>query len=86
MAKPTAKKWYDTLEWSARDPKDTVTIFGLHYPNVAAIHVYKATDLDRVTIRWRNKSSDTLHDFELDPEADSTDQLKALLVSIKMSD
>lgn len=88
MAKLTGKKWYDSLEWSARDPYDTVTIFGTHYPHVVAIHVYKSVEHDNPIIRWRNRTDDEIHEFELRPDGEYDDpmtQLKALLVAIKLS-
>lgn len=88
MAKLTGKHWYDALEWSARNPDDTVTIFGHHFPNVVAIHTYRTVTSDNVVIRWRNKDDDTIHEFALEPDwmyDDPTTQIQALLVAIKLS-
>lgn len=88
MAKLTGKHWYDALEWSARNPDDTVTIFGHHFPNVKAIHVYHCIESDSKIIRWRNKSDDLIHEYKIEPEwayDEPTTQIQALLVSIRMS-
>lgn len=88
MAKLTGRQWYDALEWSARNPDDTVTIFGHHFPKVVAIHTYRAVTSDNVVIRWRNKDDDTIHEFGLEPDwmyDEPTTQIQALLVAIKLS-
>ena len=88
MAKLTGKHWYDALEWSARNEGDVVTIFGHHFPNVKAIHVYRSATSDSKIIRWRNKSDDLIHEYQIEPDwayDDPTTQIQALLVSIRMS-
>jgi hypothetical protein len=88
MAKLTGRKWYDSLEWSARMDGDTATIFGHHFPNVIAIHTYRSVTSDTVSIRWKNRSDDTIHEFALEPDwtyDDPTTQIQALLVAIKLS-
>ena len=88
MAKLMGKKWYDTLEWSAKRDGDTVTIFGHHFPNVIAIQTYREVTSDNVSIRWKNHNDDTIHEFVLEPDwtyDDPTTQIQALLVAIKLS-
>lgn len=88
MAKLMGKRWYDALEWSQGPKRDILVLFGHHFPNVTEIHVYRTVTSDNITIRWRNKSDDVIHEFALEPDwkyDDPTTQIQALLVAIKLS-
>jgi hypothetical protein len=88
MAKTTARKWYDSLTWVARDPVDTATIFGHHFPKLTAISTRYDVIRDGPTIRWRNRDDPEIHEFEIEPDwmyDDPTTQIQALLVAIKLS-